>query len=82
MRSALVLRADTFSPSTRTSERAQRDHRLMEADRTASEIHVLACVECPRVSTATARGWKAHRVDDPDEEGPPELAFYCPACAP
>jgi len=54
----------------------------MESDRTASDIHVLACVECPRVSTATARGWKAHRVDDPDEEGPPELAFYCPACAP
>ena len=45
------------------------------------EVHVLACVECPRVSTANARGWKAYRVDEPEFDEPPKLAFYCPDCA-
>jgi hypothetical protein len=49
--------------------------------RTSEEVHVLACVECPRVSTITARGWKAYRADDPETDEPPQLAFYCPDCA-
>lgn len=48
--------------------------------RTSDDVHVLACVACPRVSSITARGWKAFRVEDPDGKGPPELAFYCPEC--
>jgi hypothetical protein len=48
---------------------------------TTEDVHVLACAECPRVSSISARGWKAYRVDDPDEDGPPQLAFYCPECA-
>jgi hypothetical protein len=48
--------------------------------RTSDDVHVLACVACPRVSSVTARGWKAFRVEDPDGKGPPELAFYCPDC--
>jgi len=48
---------------------------------TTEDVHVLACAECPRVSSITARGWKAYRVDDPDHDGPPQLAFYCPECA-
>jgi hypothetical protein len=52
------------------------------ADReTSEELHVLACVECPRVSTATARGWKAYHMDDPHTNEPPDLVFYCPSCA-
>ena len=46
-----------------------------------AEVHVLACAECPQVSSATARGWRAYRVDDPELDEPPALAFYCPACA-
>jgi hypothetical protein len=54
----------------------------VETDRTtAGEVHVLACVECPRVSSVGARGWKAYRTDDPTEQEPPALAFYCPVCA-
>jgi hypothetical protein len=49
--------------------------------RISEDVHVLACAECPRVSSVTAGGWKAYRVDDPEENEPPELAFYCPACA-
>jgi hypothetical protein len=45
------------------------------------DVHVLACVECPRVSSVTARGWKGYRSDDPDTEEPPRLSFYCPECA-
>ena len=39
------------------------------------------CIECGRESDARWRGWGAYRVDDPDDLGPPELAFYCPTCA-
>lgn len=48
---------------------------------TEGYVHVLACAECPRLSTATARGWKAYRTDDPETDETPELAFYCPQCA-
>ena len=44
-------------------------------------VHVLACVECPRISTMTARGWRGYRIDDPDEGEPPAVTFYCPECA-
>jgi hypothetical protein len=54
----------------------------MERDRaTSGEVHVLACTECPRVSSVTARGWEAHRIDDPFTSERPALAFYCPDCA-
>ena len=56
--------------------------RVMERDRaTSDEVHVLACTECPRVSSVTARGWEAHRIDDPFADDRPALAFYCPDCA-
>jgi len=54
----------------------------MGTERETSEgVHVLACAECPRVSSLTARGWKAYRVDAPERDGPPQLVFYCPECA-
>jgi hypothetical protein len=28
-----------------------------------------------------AEGWCGYRVDEPYTDEPPELAFYCPACA-
>ncbi|MGH3071820.1 MAG: hypothetical protein ACRDNB_06065 [Gaiellaceae bacterium] len=45
-------------------------------------VQVLACTTCPRVSSVTARGWKAYLVDDDpaDDEGE-TLAFQCPDCA-
>jgi hypothetical protein len=42
---------------------------------------VLECIECGTVAVATAVGWRAYRIDNPDEGDPPELAFYCPVCA-
>ena len=48
---------------------------------TEDDVHVLACVACPRVSSVSARGWKAYRSDEPETGEPPKLAFYCPACA-
>lgn len=54
----------------------------METDHTpVGDVHVLACAECPRVSSFTARGWKAFRVENPETGERPELAFYCPVCA-
>ena len=50
-------------------------------DSVEQTVHVLACVECPRVSSVTARGWRAYRIDEPEEDELPALAFYCPACA-
>lgn len=46
-----------------------------------SDVHILGCAECPRVSSAFATGWKAYRVDDPEEDEQPTLAFYCPDCS-
>lgn len=47
-----------------------------------AEVHIFGCAECSHVSSAFATGWKAYRVDDPEDgNGPPELAFYCPVCA-
>ena len=54
---------------------------MMERNEASQDVHVLACSECPRVSSVTARGWKAYRVDEPEYVEPPRLAFYCPACA-
>lgn len=39
------------------------------------------CSECDRVSGPYWIGWRACRVDDPERDEPPSLAFYCPACA-
>jgi hypothetical protein len=63
-------------------QRAARDHPVVKRDRTAAgEAHVIVCAECPRVSSFTARGWKAYRTDDIELDEPPTLAFYCPECA-
>ena len=53
----------------------------MEDRRTTGDVHPLACVECPRVSSFSARGWRAHRTDDPETDEEPRLAFYCPECS-
>jgi hypothetical protein len=54
----------------------------MESERaTGGDVHVLACAECPRVSSVSARGWKAFRSDDPEVDEQPRLSFYCPECA-
>ena len=52
----------------------------MEDRGITGDVHVLACAECPRVSSVTARGWKAYR-SDPEFEKLPKLSFYCPECA-
>jgi hypothetical protein len=39
----------------------------------------LECVECGMRSTC-ARGWRAFRVDLPDDDEEPVLTFYCPDC--
>ncbi len=55
---------------------------VMEPDAAScGDIHVLACTECPRVSSVSARGWEAHRADDPWAAEGPTLVFYCPDCA-
>jgi hypothetical protein len=46
-----------------------------------AEVHVFGCAECPRVSSRFATGWKAYRVDDPELDEEPSLAFYCRECA-
>jgi hypothetical protein len=54
----------------------------VEIDRgTTSEVHIFGCVACTRVSSAFATGWRAYRIDDPDEDESPRLDFFCPSCA-
>ena len=42
---------------------------------------VVACRECGCLSGLRWAGWRAYRVDDPELDEPPALAFYCPTCA-
>jgi hypothetical protein len=32
-------------------------------------------------SATPATAWRGYRIDDPNENEPPALAFYCPTCA-
>ena len=41
----------------------------------------LECVECGAISDLEAIAWRGYRIDDPNENEQPALAFYCPACA-
>jgi len=45
----------------------------MEDRGITGEAHLLACVECPRLSGVFAQGWKAYRADDPEAGEPPKL---------
>jgi hypothetical protein len=54
---------------------------VMDGTDRADELHVLACTECPRISSASAKGWKAYRVDGPEDDQERVLGFYCPECA-
>ena len=42
---------------------------------------VATCAECGSPSGLRWAGWRAYRVDDPEKNEPPALAFYCPSCA-
>ena len=41
----------------------------------------MVCAECGCVADDEARGWQGYREDLPDEEEPPSVALFCPACA-
>jgi hypothetical protein len=43
--------------------------------------HLFNCVECGCRTEPGQVGWRAYRVDDPELDEPPTLAFYCPSCA-
>jgi hypothetical protein len=49
--------------------------------RKQESAQVLVCAECSTFSNEHAWGWRAYRVDDPEQGGLPGLAFYCPSCA-
>jgi hypothetical protein len=56
--------------------------RSVDTDRrTSGDVRVFGCAECPRVSSVSARGWKAFWVADTDEGWPPALLFVCADCA-
>lgn len=47
----------------------------------SARANVVHCIECKGASGLMWRGWRAYRVDDPEADTRPELAFYCPTCA-
>ncbi len=51
------------------------------SEQVRERTRVVACVECGCLSGLRWAGWCAYRVDDPELDEPPALAFYCPACA-
>ena len=49
--------------------------------RVRQQERLVDCIECGCRSDAGWVGWRAYRVDDPENGEPPALGFYCPACA-
>jgi hypothetical protein len=41
----------------------------------------LRCEECGRLTGSDTRGWRGYRLEDPEGDESPGIAFYCPACA-
>jgi len=56
-------------------------HDPSEIDTSNRAANTVTCVECGTSSGLNWRGWLAYRVEDPEQEDPPELGFYCPVCA-
>ena len=55
----------------------------IESRADGGEYHsvALVCIECNGQSSRRALRWRSYRTDDPTENEPPRLAFYCPTCA-
>lgn len=73
------LSAEAGRPRTceaQVVERETNDERTVDAPR-----RLATCIECGSLSGLRWVGWRAYRVDDPEYDEPPALAFYCPACA-
>jgi hypothetical protein len=47
----------------------------------SQQAPIVACAQCRCLSGLRWAGWRAYRVDDPELDEPPALAFYCPSCA-
>jgi hypothetical protein len=52
-----------------------------QSDEKLTPPRMVSCVECGSLSGLAWAGWRAYRVDDPEFDEPPALAFYCPGCA-
>jgi hypothetical protein len=46
-----------------------------------AKVNAVWCTECGECSGLLWTGWRAYRVDEPGSGEPPQLVFYCPACA-
>ena len=78
----LSFLADKAPRWASTGSNALHDDWSVDTDRrTSGDVRVFGCAECPRVSSVSARGWKAYWVADPDEGWPAVLLFLCPDCA-
>jgi len=40
-----------------------------------------ACAQCGRSADPSWLGWGCYRIDEPDVDDEPQLAFFCPECA-
>jgi len=45
------------------------------------QANVATCAGCGSLSGLRWAGWRAYRIDDPDRDESPALAFCCSACA-
>jgi hypothetical protein len=69
-----MLSSDEHQTAARTVNADGRDHQI-------TATPTVVCVECGCSSGLFWGGWGAYRIDDPETGEPPQLAFYCPACA-
>ena len=52
-----------------------------KAQELPGRVNITRCAQCNCLSGLRWAGWRAYRVDDPEAGEPPNLAFFCPACA-
>ena len=64
-----------------TESDAEQGHAEQGPREGCFEVEQLRCIECGTLSGRDALCWRSYRTDDPTEDEPPALAFYCPACA-
>ena len=45
------------------------------------QANVATCIGCGSLTGLRWAGWRAYRIDDPERDESPTLAFCCPTCA-
>jgi hypothetical protein len=69
-----ILRHSAISVNEHTERRSE----TRQAYRLSGPVE---CIECGATLETHAPGWRGYRIDEPDTDDPPAVAFYFAYCA-